>query len=190
MVTVSLDHGEVLAPLARGDFLRVEATVVAVGSSSLTLRVVARKERAAVAGKGRPGFARFFEAQMTFVAVDGKGRPLRAVPELEIAEGKEGEAVGRLQAEVKAAKVVVRERADRAQGLRQGCVPGVGEALDEFSDIRESLMSIDDSRVEFRKQYLPRHENFGGIVFGMWALAFFFSSSLSSSSVLVFLEGP
>lgn len=165
-VTVSLDHGEVLAPLCRGDFLRVSARVVAVGSSSLTLRVGAEKERAPVAGGGRPAFLRCFEAQMTFVAIDEKGRPAKGLLSGLQVDGEGGE-VGREQEEVRQGKKEVRERVKRAERQNFGFLE---KATDDFEEIRESRMSIDDSRVEFRKQYLPRHENFGGIVFGMYTI--------------------
>lgn len=167
VVTVSLDHGELTAPLLRGDFVQVSARVVAVGSSSLTLRVRVCKERAAVAGRGRPAFTPCFDSQLTFVAIDREtGRPRKGVPKIEAGAGEEGDAVRRVEEEVLAEKAAARERVMSAEGLRAKARDELGAGVDEFANMRECRMSIDDSLVEFRKQYLPRHENFGGIVFG------------------------
>jgi acyl-CoA hydrolase len=167
VVTVSVDRGELLRPIRRGDFVRASARVVAVGSSSVTVRVTTAKELLR-AGRA-PEFMLCFEAQLTFVAINkANGRPYKNVPKLTgVEDGREGE-VASVADEVAEVKASIRETAALLGKIDLDPVSALPISAEtaETAGLRTSLLSLDDSRVEFRKQYLPRHENFGGNVFG------------------------
>lgn len=165
VVTVSVDFGMVQLPIRRGELVQATACVAAVGSSSITVQVVTRKE---ILGSGTPHFVDCFTAQLTFVAINKvTHRPYKNVPKLEKVEGSDE---AKLAAEVQDVKAAIRESvsllkkidADPASALPTEADP------EEMAVLRASRMSIDDSRIDLRKQYLPRHENFGGSVFGMY----------------------
>lgn len=163
MVTVSVDFGRVLRTVRHGELVRAVATIAAVGSSSITVEVVVRKE---VLGDGAPRFVDCFSAQLTFVAINKvTQRPYKNVPQLKVEDGSD---VAKVAAEVDAVKATIRETTALLQKIDGEPVDALPTEADseEMASLRTSRMSIEDSRVDLRKQYLPRHENFGGSVFG------------------------
>lgn len=112
-------------------------------------------------------FESCFDAQLTFVAIDPKAkRPYKNVPKL---HDPANPSVAALAAEVQADKAASRAvdasiaKLD-ARDAGNGHVPG--DERPPAPPPTPSSVTIDHTLVELRKQYLPRHENFGGIVFG------------------------
>lgn len=168
-MTVSVDFGTVQRPMRHGELVQAGATIAAVGSSSITVRVQVRKE---VLGDGAPQFVDCFFAQLTFVAINkATHRPYKNVPQLKREDGAD---VAKIAAEVESVKAAIRETNTLLQHTDAEPVDALPTEADseEIAALRASLLSIDDSRVELRKQYLPRHENFGGSVFGMFCASF------------------
>lgn len=151
-------------------WLVATARVVCVGSSSITVEIETEKEILAggLASKGRPCFENCFAAQLTFVAIDSnKKRPYKNVPKL-VDPGNP--QVASHAAEVLAEKTAVRAIDAAVAKVDAESDESVLRAMsldvDEYGSTRLSRVNIDNTLVELRKQYLPRHENFGGIVFG------------------------
>lgn len=144
VVTASFEDVIVRAPVPRGSMLQVSAEVVATGRSSVLLRVEAKSECLA-----ERRFVRCISAYATFVAVGAK----RNVPALAGAEPAGLAARTRLAEERRAFLAVAPAPAEaRACGAQNGT--------------SEAPMRAADAVVRLQKQYLPRHRNFGGMVFG------------------------
>lgn len=173
VVTVSVDFGEVLLPIRRGEFVQADAHVVAVGSSSITVQVATKKE--VLSPDTFPRFVPCFTAQLTFVAINKvTGRPYKNVPRLQDADPARASDLRRLAAKVQEGKAATRETVSLLAKIDSDPLDAlpINAETSESASLRTSRMSIDDSCVELRKQYLPRHENFGGSVFGALELLF------------------
>jgi acyl-CoA hydrolase len=161
VVTVSVDHGVMTAPLRRGSLVRVEARVVLVGSSSITIE--ARTLCEELRGPGPPHFVPCVTSMLTFVAIDvATKRPLKRVPPL-LTEG-DADAVARAKKAIDA-KARIHAMNSVLAEIDAAELPPSPPA-DPFEANRIRRVRLCDTAVELRKQYLPRHENFGGVVFG------------------------
>jgi acyl-CoA thioesterase YciA len=166
VVTVSVDYGELIAPVRRGQLVQATARVVTVGSSSITVQVETQKE---VLSDAPPRYVPCFNAQLTFVAIDKEtGRPYKNVPRLRDAAPGVDSGAARRAAAAMEAKAASRETAQLLSAIDEDPVESLPVAAEDGVPPapRTSSVSIDDTRVELRKQYLPRHSNFGGSVFG------------------------
>jgi acyl-CoA hydrolase len=163
VVTVSVDHGVMTAPLPTGSLVRVEARVVLAGASSITVEATTFREDLGSDADRRPRFVQCFTSMLTFVAIDvGTGRPLKRVPALSIEGDDDATARAARTTEMKER---IRETNRALSAIDSEAAPEV-VAVDKHAGVRTSWMRLQDSTVELRKQYLPRHENFGGAVFG------------------------
>lgn len=141
VVTASFEELTVCAPVPCGALVRVSARVVATGRSSVLLRVEAAAERVT-----ERRFVDCVRAYATFVAVGA----VRHVPPLLTTDEAGSNARKRLSAARRAFAAVSPVPLElRASG------PSDGERV-----------LTGDATLRFQKQYLPRHRNFAGMVFG------------------------
>jgi acyl-CoA thioesterase YciA len=75
MATVAVNQFVFKQPVRVGDLLSFYASVARVGTTSITIHVEVYAER----GPGQRRIVKVTEANLTYVAIDGEGRP-RAIP--------------------------------------------------------------------------------------------------------------
>jgi acyl-CoA hydrolase len=162
VVTVSIEYGRMSGRVQKGDLIRVQSRVVDVGSSSLTIETVLLREHISKFPTEAPSFHVVMQLQLTFVAVCKEGRPYRNVPRLSDADDS---ALARSE-HARLVKKTVRE-IENGGKWTEFCSDGIeNRKCDTFHDQRLSWTKMTETTALFSKQYLPRHENFGGIVFG------------------------
>lgn len=191
VVTVSVDRGILVSPLWKGDLVRVEARVVLVGSSSMTVEAVTSREdlSSALCPESRsqkhlqnatknpaksqrhcPSFTVCFSSQLTFVAIDKKsGRPFKNVPPLILSDDDGSSTRAERASKLKERLRTLDQRLKSATGESMNSADSNdpdGTCGDPHRDQRTTWMSLSDTVSVLSKQYLPRHENFGGLVFG------------------------
>lgn len=165
VVTGCFDEVVVFRVPRHGDVVTAQADVVAVGRSSVLVRV---KTEVDVLGKDGIQTEVLAKCLATFVAVDnGKGVVRKIDTRLElnvIIDSPRGMVNAQvLQGEFKAERKVLSEENVRT-------LAGLADTRVSFSQLYEQRppreVRIADTRVVVRKQYLPRHLNHGGVVFG------------------------
>lgn len=190
VVTVSVDRGILLAPLWQGDLVKVEARVVLVGASSLTVETITSREDLSQMhcaqgldhdAVGQDGFDQglvqqkpypfqvCFSAQLTFVAIDkGSGRPYKNVPPLSTGDHNGSKSRAEHASKFKESlrsldrQLKIADAQEPCDGNHLSCE----YAQDAKHYKRTRWMALSDTECVLSKQYLPRHENFGGLVFG------------------------
>ncbi len=156
-VTLSFDRVDLVYPIRHQDLIRLEGRVCAVGNSSIMVRVQCfRRDPAA------REFLPIQHSYVTMVAIDDKGRPNPNIPGLSRQTAEE-EA---LHAEALAFRERAREwqrMQEATQGVGRLNVAEVEEALN-----REKQRGIPPRETEIvvRRQFLPRHLNQLGAIFG------------------------
>lgn len=165
VVTGCFDEVVVLRVPRHGDVVTAQADVVAVGRCSVLVRVVTEVD---VLGKDGIETEVLAKCLTTFVAIDnGKGVVRKIDTRLEhnvVMDSPRGKVDAEvLQGEFKAArKVLLEEDVRTLVGLADTRVSLSG--LNEQRPTRE--LRVADTRIVVRKQYLPRHLNHSGVVFG------------------------
>lgn len=168
IVTASVDKAEVTSRMEPGDHVRVEARVVLTGAASLTIQINAFCERLREGEGCLPvKSVRCLVGQLTFVAIDAKtGRSFKNVPALVPNDSEE--STSRAEA-ASVLKTQSKKLGARFAAIEAGEGPSAKDwkrTDDPFHADRTSWVPITCTTVESCKQYLPRHENFGGNVFG------------------------
>ena len=156
VVTRSLEDVILQSPLPRGVHIRVTATPLYAGTSSLLLKVVAEAEDACTRT-----FHKVIDARVTFVAVNREtGAPKKVVPALHAHDARYASMENdRLRA---MRTKYARAKWDAGMYSRSKSSVMVNNGMKEEMEI----VRVKDGQVEIRKQYLPRHENFSRMVFG------------------------
>lgn len=154
VATVAFERLQVHCEPARADFVRVDAAVDATGASSVLVRLVAWRDdvssRACV---------RLCTAWATFVAIDEHSRrPSRNVPPLRVVDPA---GVRRRLFFTRLRHSLAQQRADCTEiDAVIAAVPRVPPGLEVES------VPLDATMTALTKQFLPRNENFSGVVFG------------------------
>ena len=81
MATVAVNEFIFKQPVRVGDILSFYASITRVGNTSVTVEVEVYAERFATQGQ----YVKVTEARLTYVAIDGQGRP-RPIPRTEVPE--------------------------------------------------------------------------------------------------------
>lgn len=146
VVTASFEQLRLLAPIPRGAHVCVSSRIIATGRTSLLLRVRAEAEDIRTLKS-----TTIVEAFSTFVCV-AKGNSV--VPTLEPSDSD--------GAVVKARLSSTRKHFARVEKLPSPLPP----TRNELVGVGEDVLPATEGVLVVSKQYLPRHQNFAGAVFG------------------------
>lgn len=159
--TASFERVRLASRIPRGALVRASARVIAVGNSSVLLRVQAEAEDVSTRT-----FRVCVTAYATFVALgereEGEGgrRGRARVPAIAGVGAEEAEGGARVKERLARARAQVARitRAEAGELVIDRACCGPPDATEK--------LAARSAEVAFHKQYLPRHENFGGVVFG------------------------
>jgi acyl-CoA thioesterase 11/acyl-coenzyme A thioesterase 9 len=157
VATLSFDRVDFLMPILHLDLVRLDGQLVSVGHSSMVIEVQCyRKDLAA---------NEFVPVQRSFiimVAIDEHGRANPNIPGLRY-DSPEEARIGEEAARRKAAGqrwVTMQEEVDRGPPLKSA------EVEEPFNREKREFLSIPETEIEVRRQFLPRNLNALGTIFG------------------------
>ncbi|MDH4224473.1 MAG: acyl-CoA thioesterase [Deltaproteobacteria bacterium] len=158
VATLSFDRVDLTHAILHQDLVRLEGRLISVGRSSMVVDV---------RGTSQSWLSREFKPVLhsfiTMVAVDGQGVPDKNIPGLKFQTPQEE----RIQAEVE------RRRRMTAQWLaEQEALDGRGDfTVEEVEEpdlnrAKQNFVPPSQTEVTVRRQFLPRHININGTIFG------------------------
>ncbi len=147
VVTASFEQLRLLAPIPRGAHVRVSSRIVATGRTSLLLRVQAEAEDISTLK-----YTPIVEAYSTFVCVAKDGNS--EVPILDPVDESGTTMKARLSS--------TRKHFARIEKLASPLPAIRGDLVGDSKDVLPAASGV----LVVSKQYLPRHQNFAGAVFG------------------------
>ena len=157
VVTLAFDRVELTQPILHQDLVRLEGEVVAVGNSSMTILVQGFRQ-----DQLSRDFVPIQKAFVTMVALDQEGRPDRTIPTL-------GSATAQEQAWANEAATWKQLNLDCEQHLAQlkaQPLPPVEELEEPSNREKSELLRPEQTVVQMRRHFMPRHNNLLGTVFG------------------------
>lgn len=150
VVTASFERLALHASVPRGVLIRVAARIIATGHTSLLLRVEAQAEDI----KTRR-FYPLASAFSTFVFVAGAGASANGAGVAPLSDGSEDDL------KVKSALAAARRQYRRPPQVAPAPTPAPAK-----TEAAVAVLPANELVVTVSKQYLPRHKNFAGMVFG------------------------
>ena len=157
VVTLSFDRVDLPYPILHQDLVRLEGQLVAVGNSSMIVHVQVYRQdllsREFVPAQG---------SFVTMVAVDARHRPNRNIPGLLYENPKEEKIRDEVEQRKEATRrwMQVQEAVDGAEGLR------IADIEEQTNREKQEYLTPAQTRIEVRRQFLMRHENKSGAIFG------------------------
>ena len=157
VVTLSFDRVDLVHPLYHMDLVELDAMVVQVGRSSMTVCVdVSRQERETRA------FHPIQRCFVTMVAIDGERRANRNIPAVRADTPEEAD----LHAQAMAHKQRTQDW-QAAQEAARAAPPREHAAVEDPRNREKShLLPPGQTRVHVRRVFMPRHLNVLGTIFG------------------------
>ena len=155
--TLSFDRVELLVPICHGDLVHMDARVVSVGNSTMVIQVLGRKKDVQTRQ-----WVFTHEAFATFVSLGADRRPA-AVPSL-ITESSEER---QMQAHIRSRQALVNKFLADQAALDHEDIPSAdaAEAASASTKFRDRV-TMQESTLLLRKNFLPRHLNGIGTIFG------------------------
>ena len=157
VTTLSFDRVDLVYPILHLDLIQLDGHLLSVGNSSMLI---------AVQGYRKDTYTRRFmpiqRAYVTFVAVDERGRPNRAIPGLSYQTPAE-EAVRDEAQEQKlrsADWLRMQQENEALTNLR------AAEVEDEPNRGKSEYLSPTESEITVRRMFMPKHVNQNGTIFG------------------------
>lgn len=153
--TLAFDRVELLVPCCHGDLVHMDSRVVSVGNSTMVIQVLGRK---------RDVLSRQWvfthEAFATFVSLGSDRRPA-GVPDLEVQTEEEEAMRHYIQTRQEKTKKYQEEQRHR----EEHCSMSV-EQIEAVSTKHRDNITMKESTIRLRKNFLPRNLNGIGTIFG------------------------
>ncbi|MDH4120212.1 MAG: hypothetical protein OEV94_00695 [Deltaproteobacteria bacterium] len=156
VATLMFDRVDLSRPIQHMDLIRLGGRLVRVGQSSMMVEVLGR--RTDMMAREEIPILRSF---VTIVAVDEAGQPDKTIPGLTAAT-EEDRA---LQAEVAKRRKLADEWFAMQESNASGALTPAGVVEDANRTKREYITPL-DSEIKVVRQFLPRHLNYRGTIFG------------------------
>lgn len=157
VVTLSFDRVDLTFPILHQDLVRLEGQLVSVGNSSMIVHVQVYRQdllsREFVPAQG---------SFVTMVAVDARYRPNRNIPGLLYETPEEEKIRDEVERRKEATRLwmQVQEDVDGDEDLR------IADIEEQSNREKQEYLNPDQTRVEVRRQFMMRHENKNGAIFG------------------------
>ncbi|MCZ6554039.1 MAG: hypothetical protein O7A67_09605 [SAR324 cluster bacterium] len=157
VATLSFDRVDLIYPILHQDLIRLEGQLVRVGKSSMTIEVKGyRKDLAA------REFMPVQRSFITMVAISEVGKSNPNIPGL-LYETPEEE---RIREEVSRRQAI----ADRWRGMQEAVDASgplrAADVVEELNRDKQEFLTPAETEIELRRQFLPRHLNALGTIFG------------------------
>jgi acyl-CoA hydrolase len=169
--TLAFDRVELLVPCCHGDLVHMDSRVVAVGNSTMVIQVLGRK---------RDVLSRQWvythEAFATFVSLGADRRPA-LVPDLEVETEEEKMMRAYILSRQQEMKIYQEEQ--RHRELTSTMPP---EEVEAISTKHRDSITMEESTIRLRKNFLPRNLNGIGTIFGGDLLAWMESAAVLCAS--------
>lgn len=160
VATVSFDRVDMLKPILHLDLVTTHGRVVSVGASSIVVEVrVTREDRAT--RQAIPAVISY----VTMVAVDAETRrPFRGVAALSLESPEDT----RRHAEAARRKALTATWTQMQKAVDEREAPWTAAEVEDPVNVdgKTTALLLAETAVTVRKQYLPRHKNFGDAIFG------------------------
>ncbi|OQS06808.1 DNA replication licensing factor MCM8 [Thraustotheca clavata] len=160
VATVSFDQVDSHKPVCHGDLFRLEGRVLSTNNSSTAIQLSGYAEEM-LTGK----ITHTHDAIITFVAIDGKGKPRPGLPT--VTSETNSDLVKFL-----AEKAVKRKELATEWRKYQDDVDAMAHISDDLlqeyptPETRESFVPVRDTLVEVKNWFMPKHLNMNNTIFG------------------------
>ena len=156
-VTLSFDRVDLIYPIHHQDLIRLEAEVALVGNSSMLVHVQGYRRDAHA-----HSFTPIQSSYVTMVAIDGEGRPNANIPGLRHHTPR-AETLRHRAQRIKSRAAEwqhMQEDASRPEPLR------AADVEEPVNRAKSGTRLPEETEIEVRRVFLPRHNNQLGAIFG------------------------
>lgn len=161
VVTLSYDRADFQIPVFAGDLLSLDAEIVRIGRTSMTVLVIAKKRELHT----RKDFNNIFRSLLTFVAIDSRGKPT-PVPKLpQLYQHQYAEMAPKAETRKVLHQQLDKLEADVVAKIKDGQI-GWDFLEEPWNKIVGERLTSEATTLVYRHMFMPKNQNIVGSVFG------------------------